>query len=282
MKGYLLLLFLFLVIESSYATVWKKSNSVTKIQICPQAYVLVPALSPYSKRDFCIAKYEMKNVLSVATSQASSVPWGNISRDEMRAKCRGLGAKYDLISNNQWQSVARNIAATPVNWSSGVVGSGQLNRGHTDSTPSSALEASSDDNDACNGTGQTCSSTIWNSQRRTFVLSNGEVIWDFGGNAWEWVTNIVTSSQGGYANITDLAVGSAMQKKYGADSATYCSSPSTNEHCGFGYYYLDGGVGAVLRSGSATDGSGGVFRVDNNYSQATLGSTFSFRCIFLP
>ena len=27
----------------------------------------------------------------------------------------------------------------------------------------------------------------WNDQRRTRTLSNGSVIWDFGGNVWQWV-----------------------------------------------------------------------------------------------
>ena len=29
--------------------------------------------------------------------------------------------------------------------------------------------------------------STWNKQRRTHTLSNGEVIWDVSGNAWEWV-----------------------------------------------------------------------------------------------
>ena len=35
--------------------------------------------------------------------------------------------------------------------------------------------------------GQTCDGRTWNKQRRTHFFSNGEVIWDVSGNAWEWV-----------------------------------------------------------------------------------------------
>lgn len=102
--------------------------------------------------------------------------------------CRDLGANYDLISNAQLQTIARNIEMVPSNWSSGIVGTGSLNRGHSDGAPAytRAADVDVDDNNACANTDQTCSSTVWDSQRRRHKLSNGKVIWDFAGNAWEW------------------------------------------------------------------------------------------------
>lgn len=44
---------------------------------CPTNYILVPANASLGiNDDFCIAQYEMKNVSSVATSQAAGNPWG--------------------------------------------------------------------------------------------------------------------------------------------------------------------------------------------------------------
>ena len=89
-------------------------------------------------------------------------------------------------------ALATNIAREPINWSSGSVGEGALNIGHTDNGPPTAIAASSDDNDPCFATGQDCSS--WTNQKRTHSLSNGEVIWDLSGNVWEWTTYVIADN----------------------------------------------------------------------------------------
>ena len=80
-------------------------------------------------------------------------------------------------------TMARDIEANPVNWSGGEVGSGALSRGHSDANPSNAL-AITDADDPLTNTGN--EEGNWD-QRRTLVLSNGEVIWDLAGNVSEWV-----------------------------------------------------------------------------------------------
>lgn len=76
-------------------------------------------------------------------------------------------------------------------WSGGVAGSGYIYSGHNDSSPSNAVAATSDDNDGYYGTGNTTPSN----QRRTLLLTNGEVIWDFAGNVYEWTSGTIASSQ---------------------------------------------------------------------------------------
>lgn len=165
---------------------WRALAHSTTIT-CPTNYVAVPMMQPYTTHQFCVAKYEMKNVSGVATSQPALAPWVNINRNDARARCAALGANYRLISNAEWQAVVRNIASVGWNWSSGFVGVGALNRGHSDGTPAAGLAANASDNNACSGTGQTCSSTVWHAQRRTNKLSNGQIVWDFGANVSEWV-----------------------------------------------------------------------------------------------
>ena len=177
--------------------------------VCPENFVLVPALEGYTERDFCVMKYEAKNDGSGnAISQAAGTPYVNINRLDSLAKCQTMTG-YDLISNNEWQSIARNIELVESNWSTGTVeGDKGLNQGHSDTIPSEALAASGDDNKACEGTGQTCNSTTWNSQRRTHTLSNGEVIWDIAGNVFEWLKdlNIVSYPPNAYiSQITDTS-----------------------------------------------------------------------------
>ena len=261
-------------------------NGIAVSSCCPDGYIRVPAIEPYTIRSFCVAKYEMKNVGGVATSKAEGAPWVNITRDEARAKCATLGTGYSLITNAQWQTIARNIEQVAANWSGRAVGSGALNRGHSDSSPNSSLPASTDDDQACHQTGQTCSSTTWHSQKRTHVLLNGEVIWDFSGNVAEWI----------YENASDLALSFNLRLYAGwfeypqltAEDRNLFgpSNSSWNSTQGIGLLYSAGTAnGAILRGGGYTttqEGSTGIYYANLNYSPLTVHQYFGFRCVFNP
>lgn len=142
-----------------------------------------------------------------ASSHVNGSPWVNINHTDSIAECNNLGTDYHLISNKEWMSIARNIEQQNENWNSTEVGNGNLYFGHSDgygldSYPS--LSATLNDNDGYYVTGDSSSSscdgyeTNFNSgedtvtgkacsgQKRTLKLSNGETIWDFSGNVWEW------------------------------------------------------------------------------------------------
>jgi hypothetical protein len=256
---------------------------------CPPHYVEVPPLFPYTTTRFCVAKYEMKNVGGVATSQPDLTPWVSIPRGATETTspgawkaCRDLGANYDLISNDQWQTIARNIADTAVNWSTGTVYSGQLNRGHSDGVPNNALAADASDTNACSGTGDTCSSTTWHNQRRTHVLSNGQVIWDFAGNVWEAVRDNNSSSQGANGYASTFNSGDSRQTNYGNDQ--FCASTTTSPWCGFGNGLVNYSTGAVFRSGNWVNNiEAGVFASYLGHSTSNgSNNSFGFRCVFVP
>ena len=136
---------------------------------------------------FCVDKYEAKNVGGIATSQAGDTPWVNITQYNARAEC--IRAGKHLLTEKQWQAIAHNIEDVGWNWNGGVAGTNQMSDGHSDNVPANSLAASTD-SDPCSGTGQTCDENTWDSQRRTYKLSNGNYIWDFGGNVWEWVDQV--------------------------------------------------------------------------------------------
>jgi hypothetical protein len=254
---------------------------------CPSQYIFVPALPPYTTNDFCVAKYEMKNVSGVATSQPAGAPWVSIQRGATETTassawkaCRDLGANYNLISNAQWQTIARNIQNVAVNWSGGSLGSGALNRGHSDSSPNNALAADASDTNACSGTGDTCSATTWHNQRRTHVLSNGQVLWDFGGNVWEWVRDDYSSLS---VNPTISSTWQELSGLSATNQALFGPSVSSyNSTQGMGQIY-GGSAGAVLRGGSWSSGAySGVFTSFLGSSSSGSNTSFGFRCVFVP
>lgn len=283
---------IFLFFGSAEAANWKQLYKTgtatvisTAISTCPTNYIGVPADPDYMVRFFCVAKYEMKNDgYGMPTSVAAGTPWVSKTRGSSRDSCANLGAKYELISNAQWQAIARNITLTASNWSTGTASSGELNRGHSDNTPAAALAAVTDDNDPCNGTGQTCSSTTWDSQRRTHKLSNGNVIWDFAGNVTEWVTNdnLYAFTPDTYAS--QMVSESLMQKRYGPLTSTICATPGSTPYCGMGKGQFTGGdIGITSRGGAFNmNDAAGIFSSDLRDQEGNVWIDTGFRCVYLP
>ncbi len=284
--------------------------------VCPNNWIKVPEdlSSEVNTTEFCVMQYEAKKVSGVATSQSSGLPWTSVIRGITAATvnsalkaCKDLGDEFDLISNAQWQAIARNIetAQNPVgtylNWSnSSISGSNAINRGHTDNAPANALDAGTDAN-PCVGTGNlSCAdhSQIHFNQKRTHTLSNGEVIWDLSGNVFEWVKD---DSNFAYEDFENCSNDHWSVKS--ASSGNICQSPDCNGPQGgpksaFGplgeYPGKNSGeygglgtlcranyeVGAILRGAHfMTDTRAGIFYASFdrpvNYSDSSIG----FRCV---
>jgi hypothetical protein len=273
---------------SAFAQTWKKvggiphpSGNIGSPLTCPENFIFVPKLIGYTYSDFCVAKYEMKQNPSSGApiSVASGTPYVNISRDSSASACRGLGQGYQLISNDQWQTVAKNIASVDSNWSSGTAYVGVLSQGHSDNAPASLLAASTD-NDPCSGTGQTCDNVTWNSQRRTLTLTNGEIIWDFAGNASEWVHGINTVSQGANGNISSFNSGDIRQTRFGNN--IFCDDPTTSPYCNYGYGTMNATAGAIHRGGRYTETNTGIFTANLGAAGNVTSASVSFRCVYQP
>lgn len=249
---------------------------------CPTGYVSVPAIAYYPGPSFCVMKWEAKTGSAgvAATTAAAGTPVVSINRNDARTSCRLIGAGYDLISNAQWQTIARNIADQASNWESGTLYGTQLNRGHSDNDPANSLAADVDTS-PCVGTNQTCDQSTWNSQRRTHTLSNGEIIWDFAGNVWEWVSDNNVSVAGADGYISTMSAGDKRQVRYGNDQ--FCASPSATPWCGMGYGYFNYSAGAVIRGGTWYDELyAGVFAALLYYAPSSADTFVGFRCVFVP
>lgn len=290
---------------------------------CPANYIPVPHdVNVGTSQDFCVAKYEMKNVSSVATSQASGNPWVSITQVNSRSTCSALNAlngvvnKYALISNEEWMTIARNIEQVHENWSpiSGIqtAGLGVLARGHSDNSPSNSLAASTD-NDPYSGTGNSSADAAnagWE-QKRTLKLSNDEVIWDLAGNVYEWVDWNVTPAKKAYRtgnptpwsptatwrqwNTVDTLIGENPDDEMPPEkwaslfvrdvNGSPVPSPLDGSS-GIGAYYPgvnNDASGAARRGAAWSSGTAaGAFALYLNSGSGNSSTNVGFRCVFRP
>lgn len=164
--------------------------------VCETNFIKVPGNSTFGTTDFCVMKYEAKNVAGKATSQAASTPWVSISQTNAIIRAGEACDNCELITEAQWLTIAHDLLNVPSNWTGGAVGTGTLYVGHSDVSPTTPQAASTSDT---NASGYTNTGNTSGNQRRTLRLSTGEVIWDFAGNVSEWTSAQPTGGQPGAA-----------------------------------------------------------------------------------
>ena len=222
----------------------------------------------------------------IAVSVPQGKPWRLINRNNAISKCQELndvysiskdsGIEFDLISNDEWQSIARNIEMQNENWSGKKVGQGCLKQGNSGTK-----------NKMC-GYNSGDSPERGARKKARHILSNKEYIYHFAGNVWEWVKGNNPFKQSKNRYIYKLSG----QKKYhygpqGDYDDDSCNK--SNNYCGLGYGYFGSGD-AILRGGSwwwdlnrttlHDAGSAGVFATGLDHGPMMSSSIFfGFRCV---
>jgi len=130
---------------------------------------------------FAVSKYEMKGT-------APAVPAAGAASDlyswtQCRSGCQAIGEGYDMIRESQWNRIAHDLLPQSKNWSGGAAGTGKLFNGISAGGYGGAAAIASSTNDADGYLGAVGSNQF---DRRTMVLSTGEVIWDLSGGRAEW------------------------------------------------------------------------------------------------
>ncbi|MCL4384109.1 LamG domain-containing protein [Patescibacteria group bacterium] len=254
-----------------------------------------------------------KQIVSVKSGfPIAYVAQDNGTADDAKSYCSGLG--WHLMTNNEWMTIVRNAEKMGSNWcdsngtncgfSPGQSGK-KLVSGHNDNTneASAGGDANSaiiagDDSQPCYGTTTDGSNNCGGagSQRRTLNLSNGEVIWDMGGNVWQWTDNTITGQQptstfaantwnwsgftsdGAAGYLTGLGP-SLLYDMVQPSNATW----NANQGVGRIYHYNGnpGGPFACLRGGNWDSGSyAGAFTLHLNGSPSySGGNSVGFRCV---
>jgi len=326
----------------------------------PPGFILVPGDSQLGTTDFYVSKYEMKiagiengdtvyNENFIAESRPSGIPWINITLQQARLECESLGEEYHLITNAEWMTIARNIEKNAANWSDNSthlngMSNAYLNVGHSCRQGFRGTEyrknggsgftegplAASNNDDAglfglIQGSFETAPQTLnengWNLFRRTHFLTNGEIIWDFSGNVWDWVdrfipkasdrvridnhidnnyleTNACNSNFGvikeneWYSlnkNICDITLYTGINYfPEGEDQYGLRVNQFTNLNR-YGRYHPtknENISGAAMRGGSYThgDADNGIYSMGMGYSEnpATIKCEVGFRCVWKP
>jgi Right handed beta helix region len=174
-----------------------------------ESWITVPADPSIGTPAFAVMTYEARRVSDRPFSQSGGVPWVNISRDDASASCEDRGPEYHLVTQLEALAISRNIERTAINDLDPLNSSVLFANGSTeneggvsadDSPVVSSCNLSVSLSDPQNALSPTCqlrasgyvgTGGSWGNQSwllRTHVLSDGEVIWDWAGNAWEWIS----------------------------------------------------------------------------------------------
>lgn len=274
-------------------------KSIDNNMPCPEGYLLISANSSVGvPSDFCVMKYEARNVNGVPLSQPDGSPWHNITAVDALTACQAVGQKFDLISNAEWMTIARNLESVDSNWENGKINRGWSAWRVEDGFQNTTTAPSSLPSCLFNQSKDTCASTGQHSFRRTHKLSNGEEIWDFSGNVYEWVDWIIESNN--IANYTLAPTGCPQGWKeipamiascHGqtpdlgnpANGASHLVSPSNTNLTSKQFIgQINGGSGgAAMRGGHWKSGAfGGIYSLILHDPANLAVSGVGFRCVY--
>lgn len=302
---------------------------------CPTGFILVPGSAEYNTNDFCVMKYEAKvdtngdgigettqttgyntwpanthpiSETNKITSSAEGYPIARIDQNTAIAAAQNpnfinnCDSSCHLITEAEWMTIAQNVTSVKSNWSNNSVGGGYIFSGHNDGSPANALTANIDDNEGYQGTGNSSTDTtitnsmVGASQRRTLKLTNGEVIWDFAGNLFEWTSGKTNGTSAQQPGVTGNNFGSLIDwdyiDVYGSleiDPNPYESSSSLFP---IGMWYSTQGIGQLFSSTTDTAlrgiirGGGysnnihaGVYGIDFQYAPSFIDQDLGFRVV---
>ena len=179
------------------------TGNASKKLNCPAGFITVPGNALFDTDAFCVMKYEAKDSGGAAVSVPAGLPWHSTTFNTAKSAAAAACSGCHLVTPNEWLTLAHNVMSVDSNWSGGSVGNGFISMGLNDNVPASALAATSNDADGLYGTSGGDASA--HRQKRTLTLTNGEVIWDLAGNAWEFVDYTFSGGQPGLSSdATDV------------------------------------------------------------------------------
>lgn len=232
----------------------------------------------------CDVNWTSPGYLPVSPLPGLADPWRSVSQVVAQAGCRALGARFDLMSNREWMTIARSAELISSNWSGGSPGSGRLVEGHTDGTPD--YQSVADPADPYTGTGNDASQLpdVGWEQRRTIEYAPGLVIWDLTGHLQEWVDWTTGDALDGVPSpcttgqLPGYACPGLVAEDFQSTTGTYDSLMGAGR--------VIGGAGNAVRrggqNGDRTMGFAGIYAFNTNRDRTEIFGGTGFRCVFRP
>ena len=269
-------------------------------------WIAIPGNAEYNTSDFCVMQFEASRESDVATqpiSRTQRTPWTDLTQGEAIAACQAIGG--ELISNDQWMTIATKIINLADNWSELSVGQGTVNIGHSDNEPAAPCPVPNDqtleylmDSNICTSIAKDTPNgeDDQESQKRTHTISDGVVIWDFGGNVMEWTSDSLASrayrpgsSSTSWFEYTGVTEGFTTLEKTDL-IPSIAINQSWNSGEGIGKYFRgsqtdpanDNGV-HIVRGGTFNFYSAsGIFSAFLDFETTDVNSSTGFRCVWVP
>lgn len=140
---------------------------LTQPSDCPTNFISVPGSARYHQAGFCVMAYEARegggNTPVGVDKEDDGTPWSNISQSKAIEYSKNTCTGCHLITENEWMTIASDIAKVDDNWTETDDGSMMIYNGY-------------------------------NTGRNYYTLSNDERIYDLAGNYAEFTSGQVTGS----------------------------------------------------------------------------------------
>ncbi|MFG1516047.1 hypothetical protein [Halobacteriovorax sp. ZH2_bin.1] len=233
-----------------------------------------------------------------AISSRDFMPWLYISPSKAQEKCEEIGEGFHLISNAEYQAIARDVEVVDSNWSSGLAGDGcVITKGVNDSTPADC-EWHAAQIEIVQTNGQTNSfysranfGSHFN-EDTGLRLSNGETIYNL--TLYPMFVDMDTDTTGVQGIERGVGAGDYSQVNIGdmrtIDTDTFYTETGVSSnmylpsfdnihsfYAGLGTFsaFSYEGYGNYVQRGGAS----GLFSVLSSYSNSPSSST-TFRCVY--
>ena len=163
----------------------KPENEIADKLIADSRYITVPEVTLLNGQvvpSFRVAQFPMSRAdNAIPISVAAELPWHSIDYRTAGIVSKRVGLK--LIRETQWLAIATDIANQDINWTGGKIGEGDLIQGIRSGKLSKAQAGYYEP-------------TLKN-ERTWHQLSNGERIYHFAGNIYQWIFDDVQGDENG-------------------------------------------------------------------------------------